>query len=78
VIFGIGDGGGLGIYDGEGFVGVGLFFDAVSCGGDENEDDDGHHDKDETTGERGARGVLGSGIGIWHGGGLAFWDREIN
>lgn len=45
------DGCGLGFFFGEGFVGVGLFFDAVAGRGDEDEDDEGHDDEDEATGE---------------------------
>lgn len=45
------DGSGAGFGLGEGFVGVGLFFDAVSGGGDQDEHDYGHHDEDEAAGE---------------------------
>jgi hypothetical protein len=47
-----GDGGGLGFFLGEGFIGVGLFFHGVTRGCDEDENDEAHHDENEASGKR--------------------------
>lgn len=67
--FEIRDGSRLGLGFGEGFVGVGLFFDAVAGGSDQDEDHDGHHDENEAAGKGRARGVLlfGSSGSVGHG-----------
>ena len=70
--FEICDGGRPGFCFREGFIGVGLFFDAIPGGGNENEDHDGHHNENETASEGGAWGVLvfGSVWSVGHEGSL--------
>jgi len=67
--FGFGDGSRVGCGFGECFVCVGLLFEAVSGGGNKDEHDHGHHDKNEAAGEGRAGGILwfGSGWGVGHG-----------
>ena len=78
--FEIDDRSGLGFLFGEFDEGAGLFFEGVGGGGDENENDAGHYDQDEASGEGRACCLL-FGLGVFfvgHGGTMYGVRRQLN
>ena len=72
------DGCGAGFGFGEFLIVISLLFNAVSSGGDENENDDGHNDEDEASCKGRAWSILRRRGCLGHKEGVAFWGGEIN